>query len=87
MQGNLLKKKLILSDLQLEYELLYNEGYGIRISVYRDNMCVDRAEIHNICVSALEIQRIFMVLSKYAVTPVTVYDVLDVYFDDPDRFS
>ena len=80
-------KRNLADNLIAEYKIVYGDNYGIGITVYRNGICEDSIIIHDICIDALEIERIIMVLFVYAVTPVTAYDVLDVYFDDPERFS
>lgn len=85
-------------DLVIEYAILFHpveaeagiyfDYYGIRISTYsKENELIDLAQIPNITMNGLEINRIFMLLFHYTVTPVSLYDVMDVYLADPEHFA
>lgn len=65
-----------------------NSSYGISIEVLSDDeKLADFVKIEDITVNLLEINRIFMLLYNYEVTPVTVFDVLDNYFADSEYFE
>ena len=69
-------------------EGIYFDCYGIRVSTYsKENQAIDCSQISNITMNVLEIKRIFMLLLKYTVTPVSLYDVMDVYLADPEHFA
>lgn len=87
------EKELIVEYAVLVHPLVVKDGicfdhYGIRISTYsKENKLIDLAQIPNITLSTLEINQIFMLLLKHTVTPVSLYDVMDVYLADPDHFT
>lgn len=73
---------------RVEYRIVFdstseNTSYGLSISSYDTTGILDEfVEILNITQNFVEIQTLFMVLYKYKVTPVTLYDVLDDCLDD-----
>lgn len=87
-----LSKEIVLDDgekLSVFYSVFAsNSSYGISIEVSSENEKLnDFAKIEDITVNLLEINRIFMLLYNYEVTPSTVYDVLDVYFANTEYFE
>ena len=53
--------------------------YGIRIDKYKGKKIEESAQFKNITSKSIEITRLFVLLSKHAVTPVALEDVLEDY--------
>lgn len=91
-----LKKANLASDdgkeFTLEYTVLVEEistanggileGYGIRIDKKIGNSLVEYAEFPNITMKALEIERLFMLLSEGTVTPIALQEILEDYLEN-----
>ena len=79
--------------LKIKYEILTstvgNElSYGIAIYLWdNDEKLNDFVKIPDITQKIVEIKTLFMVLYKYEVTPVTLYDVLDACLDDLESLA
>jgi len=91
-----LEKHLFTDDnepFKVVYELICRDNvcsnsYGIAISTYkRDGNLNEFVELPDISENFIEIHALFMVLYKYEVTPITLYDVLDVLLDDFDLLN
>ena len=71
--------------IKVIYKVLVTEkdgvnSYGIATYSYNNEGVLNESvEINDITQNVLEIDTLLMVLYKYEVTPVTLYDVLDVY--------
>ena len=91
-----LEKYLLPEDgnkFKVVYEIVCDENglrdsYGIAISTYTSEGKLNEfVEIPNISENFIEIDTLFMVLYKYEVTPITLYDVLDVLLADFDLLN
>ncbi len=77
-------------SFKIKYEILKDitdgrYSYGIAISTFHKCENLNEfVEINDITENFVEMQALFMVLYKYEVTPMTLYDVLDVYLADQD---
>lgn len=80
-------------ELKIKYEIITNVvdsrySYGIAIYLWdNDGKLNDFVKIPDITQKIVEIKTLFMVLYKYEVTPVTLYDVLDACLDDLESLA
>ena len=86
------EKEIITQDgahMKVKYEIIEeNNSYGIAISLFENNGKLNEfVEIKDITQKNIEIHTLSMVLYKYEVTPVTLYDVLDGLLADFDNME
>ncbi len=55
------------------------ESYGVKIVMTRENGEKEMSQIDDIFVNSLEIDELVMLLSKYTVTPMSLYEIMDDY--------
>lgn len=77
---------LIVNEIRFENGLEF-EIFGLKVETLDEHQSIlNEACIPNITTSALEIERLIMVLLSYTVTPVSIYEVLDEYLAEPEHF-
>lgn len=65
--------------LCLTYEVIKDgSNYGLELTAER-RMPPESVRIPNITANSLEIERLLVLLSRYSVTPTSVFDILDDY--------
>ncbi len=87
-EGSIIVEYAIITHPLAIEEGISLECFGIRVSTStKTGQLIDVAQIPNITMSALEIRRIFMLLLKHTVTPVSLYEIMDVYLAQPEHFA